>query len=130
MKRALFTIAALLLLAAYWLWAVRRDDKAAPAPTPTTERVRAVSGDERPELGTAIPPELAAAKAEREAAVAALTASGKTAAWANDGNLLLEKLAHDSHAAGWRQVGCFAAGCAGTLMYASAAALSAGRALV
>jgi hypothetical protein len=131
MKRALVLIAAaVLVIAAVLLWGGHHDDapaadRAAPGGHPRSESRGAL-----PELPSSGPPELVAARAERSATVDALKVSGKTtASWANDGNLLLEQLAHDSHAVAWTQHGCFAAGCGGTLMYASEDALTAGRAI-
>ncbi|HEY1558515.1 MAG TPA: hypothetical protein VGF94_27010 [Kofleriaceae bacterium] len=134
MKRALVVLAvAALVVAGALLYGGRRAAPAAERPGPSGER-GFVAPEAAPQLATAgspaVPPELAAAKREREAALGALRDSGKvTAKWTNDGNLLLETVAHDAHAAGWTQAGCFVAGCGGTLLFASDDAMTAGRAI-
>jgi len=136
MKRALVLVAAAVAVAAVVLvfLARRGDDSAAlssRAPGGSSS-ARTTDSPTRPSLqgAPAVPPELAAAKLERELALAKAEQSGKVVApWANDGNLLLEAIAHDAHAAGWTQAGCFAAGCAGTFLFASDDAMTRGRAL-
>ncbi|HTR53322.1 MAG TPA: hypothetical protein VMJ10_21660 [Kofleriaceae bacterium] len=134
MKRAHVVVAVAVVVAAaailFSVW--HRDVAPAPSSSPGVPAMPASArpAPARPQLPSPVPPELAAAKLERELAVGKLAQSGKVAApWGHDGNLLLETIAHDGHAAGWTQVGCFSAGCAGTFLFASDDAMTHGRAI-
>jgi len=138
MKRTVVVAAIAVLAAAVALvFLVRRDDDApassesgrAPAAT-SSARKPGSEAAARPALpnATAVPPELAAAKHERETVLGALRDSGKGAEpWDDQGNGLLEKIART--ASGWTQVGCFVAGCGATYLFASEDAMTRGRAV-